>query len=94
MVLGFVARTATGEMAVLETGRDAAKGSGLVPDSGSVVVDEASWGAAGGDVAGLGQAWGAVDGEGGGLVAVGPGRGGGDAVRRMQSAIVLGANKM
>ena len=83
---GFAARKAIGAAVVLGSGMGEVKGSDLAPGSGLVVVDEESWGAAGGGAAGLGQGGGAADGEGGGLAAAGPGQGGGDAVRRMRSA--------
>lgn len=83
---GSAARRAIGAAAVLGSGMGEVKDSDLGPGFGLVVVGEESWGAAGGGVAGLGLGGDAAGGEGGGLAAAGPGRGGGDAVRRMRSA--------
>ncbi len=92
-VLGSAARTVTGEVVDLGTGMDEVKGSVLGPGSDLVVVGEENWGVAGGGVAALGQAWGAVDDEGGGLGVAGPGPSGGDAARRMRSAMVVRQTK-
>ena len=66
MVPGFAARTAIGEVVVLETEKGEVRGSDLELGSVAAEAGEESWGAAGGDVAALGQAGGAAGGEGGG----------------------------
>jgi hypothetical protein len=91
---GSAERRAIGEAVDLGSGRGEVRGSVLALGSGLAAAGGESWGAAGGGGAALGQAWGVEDGVGGGLAVVGPGQGGGDAVRRMGSATKLGQTKM